>query len=71
MAGIPVITDPTNYLEIARQTADALNGVIGEQFKAAQEEGYEVSELDLGTLAQIAQVNYLAAIAEGLKKLGG
>lgn len=71
MASIPVITDPKNYLDIARQTAAVINESIAEQFQAAKEADYDASDLDLSTLSQVAQVNYLAAIAEGLSKLGG
>lgn len=71
MASIPVITDPKDYLGVARQIAEALNEVVGQQFEQAREGEYEVGDLDLGLLASLAQVNYLGAIAESLNKIGG
>lgn len=67
---IPQIQDPKNYLAVAQQAADLLNEQMVRQFDAAREEGYTLADLDVSTLAQLAQVNYLAAIVEGLKKLG-
>lgn len=71
MPGIPSITDPNSYLTIARETATVLNEIVAEQFEAAKEEGYAASDIDVSTLAQIAQVNFLAVIAERLAKLSG
>ncbi|AXH66397.1 hypothetical protein SEA_SATIS_248 [Streptomyces phage Satis] len=67
---IPQIQNPKNYLAVAQQSADLLNEQMVRQFNTAREEGYTLADLDVGTLAQLAQVNYLAAIVEGLKKLG-
>jgi len=59
---------PKDYHVVATQAADLLNRRAAEGFAEAEADGHTVDDLDVGTLAQIAQVNFLAAIAQSLKK---